>query len=393
MKLLIVSPKFHPVIGGGETYVLNSAKQMHAQGAEVHIAAEPHADRNIADYPFVVHEIEGLSDSKLDVINGTANLHRLVEELKPDMIHVHGYFGLIIVGFVNIKNIPVVASVHSTPVWGTRIVGGMDSFETELSFARRVTAMARPGLLTAANEVYADAAIKIADGNVPVAVLPYPVDADYFISGNRAVYRDQFGLKDTDKLILVPSRIIERKGIREAVLAMNDLPEDFYLCLPGAVEPLDANFWKSVTEEPVYSRVKGRILIPKDKVIYDGMPDLYSAADIIAMPSYYEGAPVATVEAMASCKPFVGADSQGINGFIRHEKNGLLVPKKNPKELAQAILKSSKSPEQNEKYTTQARADIEELTWDKQIAVLLNAYKQVADATAESVEDKRTQLA
>jgi glycosyltransferase involved in cell wall biosynthesis len=59
------------------------------------------------------------------------------------------------------------------------------------------------------------------------------------------------------------------------------------------------------------------------------MPAVYGATDIVAMPSYYEGAPVATVEAMASGKPFVGADSQGINGFINHRGNGLLVPQKN----------------------------------------------------------------
>ncbi len=74
----------------------------------------------------------------------------------------------------------------------------------------------------------------------------------------------------------------------------------------------------------IFQRVKRRLIIPSKEFQYFDMPRLYAACDIVAMPSYYEGAPVATVEAMASGKPFVGADSQGINSFIRHNENGLL---------------------------------------------------------------------
>lgn len=67
---------------------------------------------------------------------------------------------------MNVHNIPVVVSVHSTPVWGVRIVGGMGNFETELSFARHVISMVRPKLLIAANDVYAEAAVKASAGNI-----------------------------------------------------------------------------------------------------------------------------------------------------------------------------------------------------------------------------------
>lgn len=90
MKLLIVSPKFHPIIGGGETYVLNSAKRLHQHGAEVHMAVEPHHKRKLGDYPFTVHEVEGLSDNSLDVIKATANLSKLIVDINPDILHVHG---------------------------------------------------------------------------------------------------------------------------------------------------------------------------------------------------------------------------------------------------------------------------------------------------------------
>ncbi len=375
MKVLVISPKFHPVIGGGETYVLNSVKQLHQAGVDVSIAVEPNVQRNTSDYPYPVFEIGGLSDNTLDVTKATAGLHQLIDSLQPDVIHVHGYYALLIVGLCGFHNIPTVASVHSTPVWGERIVGGMNSFEAELQFARGVLDVSEPLVLTAANQVYSDAAKKIAQHRVDVKTMPYPVDIEHFHDQTDQKMRSEFGLGEHDVLIMTPSRIIERKGIKEAVLALAKLPDNFYLCLPGAFEPLDKGYWESVTSHQEYKRAAKRIIVPSRKLLYDDMPYLYAASDIIAMPSYYEGAPVATVEAMASGKPFVGADSQGINSFIRHEKNGLLVPKKSTTELSEAILKVSLDTSLQQHLTSQALEDIRYLSWNRQLPAIISMYK------------------
>jgi glycosyltransferase involved in cell wall biosynthesis len=313
----------------------------------------------------------------LNVITATANLYKLIQSLRPDIIHAHGYFALLALGLSNPKRIPIIASIHSTPVWGERIVGGMNSFEAELNFARSVLDLAKPRLLTAANKVYAEAAEKIVEHKVGVVVRPYPVDIDFFYRQDNRTMREKFGLSKDDQLILTPSRIIERKGIKEIILALNELPDNFYLCLPGAVEPLDKEFWKVICADPIYQKVQHRVIIPEHPLLYDDMPLLYAASDIIAMPSYYEGAPVATVEAMASAKPFVGADSQGINSFIHNEKNGLLVPKKSTLELAKAILRLSKDKPLQERLTKQARQDIEHLSWGRHLPILLDTYANV----------------
>ncbi len=377
MKILIISPKFHPIIGGGETFVLNSINRLHSAGINISIAVEPLAERNVDNYPYGVYEINGLSDSKLDIIAATAGLHKLIERLNPDIIHVHGYFGLLVVGLCNHRNIPVIASIHSTPVWGERIIGGMDSFEAELSFARGVIDLARPKLLTAANQVYAEAANKIVRGKLPVEAVPYPVDITLFTAKENPQLRQEFGLSDNDILIMTPSRVIPRKGIKEIVRALVHLPSNYYLCLPAAVEPLDTVFWESLKSQASYPSIKNRIIIPSRKFLYEDMPKLYAASDIIAMPSYYEGAPVATVEAMASGKPFIGADSQGINSFIRNNQNGLLVPQQSVAKLAEAILFLSKNIELQKRLADQAVKDIGYLSWEVQLPTLIKLYESV----------------
>lgn len=386
MRILVVSPKFHPVIGGGETFALNSIKYFKAVGMKTAVAVEPHSARNPDGYPFPVYEIEGLSDTKLDVVKASAALYRLIEQLHPDVIHAHGYFALLALSLANHTQIPIVASIHSTPVWGKRIVGGMDDFGAELNFVRSILDAAQPEVLTAANDVYARAAKRIVEGRkTHVKVFPYPIDIHRFHNGNVPTLRSKYNLNPTDCLILTPSRIIERKGIREIIGAIGHLPDNYYLFLPAAADPLDRKFWSSIIEDPSYMRAADRIIIPPRPILYDDMPLLYAASDVIAMPSYYEGAPVATVEAMASGKPFIGADSQGINGFIRHGSNGMLVPPRSIIPLAEGVRRLYEDKPLSLALANQAYQDIQTLSWETRLPQLVEILGSVANCQKKLV--------
>lgn len=41
MRVLVVSPKFHPVVGGGETFALDAVEQLHSKSVTIAVAAEP----------------------------------------------------------------------------------------------------------------------------------------------------------------------------------------------------------------------------------------------------------------------------------------------------------------------------------------------------------------
>ncbi len=370
----MISPKFHPIVGGGETFILNSVEQLHQAGVDVSIAVEPNQNRQLENYPYPVCEINGLCDDKLDVIKSADGLSQLIDTLKPDLLHVHGYFALLATGLANNRKVPVIVSIHSTPVWGERIVGGMSGFEQELFFARQITAWTKPEIITAANEVYAQAAKKIVGGETLVRTFPYPILQQFYEVTERSKYRKAFGLREEDILLTVPSRVIERKGIKEAVVALSKLPTNYFLCLPCASQPQDKEYWADVQTSLEYQSVSKRIIVPKDMVLPADMPLLYAATDIVIMPSYYEGAPVATIEAMASKRPFIGADAQGINNFITHGENGLLVPKKSTSALAQAIVQLANDTHLQVLFTAQASADVQRLSWVKQLPRLLEMY-------------------
>lgn len=377
MKILVVSPKFYPVVGGGETFVLHSMEQLYIAGHDVSIAVEPHHDRRLEIFPYGVYEIEGLSDVRLDTVMAADGLYKLIKQLKPEIIHVHGYFGLLAIALANINNIPIIVSIHSTPVWGERIIGGMSSFKQELFYTKQIIALAKPKIMTAANDVYARAAKKINHTLTNIQVFPYPLLSSYFEEHDRNKYREELRLCSDDVLITVPSRIVERKGIREAVEALSFLPKEYKLCLPCAVAPLDKRYWTSIVKGKAFKNVKNRIIIPELPILPSQMPDLYAATDVVVMPSYYEGAPVATVESMASRKPFVGTDCQGINGFISSGKNGLLVSPKSVQPLANAIQNIWDDKELQKRCVVQAYNNVRKIDWKYQLPVLIELYKSL----------------
>ncbi|MCF8088137.1 MAG: glycosyltransferase [Desulfotignum sp.] len=65
---------------------------------------------------------------------------------------------------------------------------------------------------------------------------------------------------------------------------------------------------------------------------------LLAQFDIFVLSSLYEGLPLCILEAMAAARPVVATDAEGTNAVVHHGKTGLLVPLKDPENLAAALL-------------------------------------------------------
>ncbi len=68
------------------------------------------------------------------------------------------------------------------------------------------------------------------------------------------------------------------------------------------------------------------------------MPEYYAISDLVVLPSLKEATSITGLEAMACGKPLVGTNVGGIPSLIENGKNGFLVPPKNSKKLANAIV-------------------------------------------------------
>lgn len=126
--------------------------------------------------------------------------------------------------------------------------------------------------------------------------------------------RNQFGIKENEKVVLFSGRINPEKGVLEVIKAVSALSDqDIKLLIAGA------DFYGLNTTSPYEKKVKeasvqlGNRIIFTGYVNYEDMPLIYKLADVAVLPSIWEEpAGLTIIEAMACGVPVVTTKSGGI---------------------------------------------------------------------------------
>ena len=104
------------------------------------------------------------------------------------------------------------------------------------------------------------------------------------------------------------------------------------------------------------------------------VPDLLCAADVLAIPSLYEGTAGVALEAMALRCPVVCTDLPGVRGVWRDGDNALLVPVSDPVALADALARVLTDADLAGKLRGAGAADFEARFTIEVAAVAMEAF-------------------
>jgi len=143
--------------------------------------------------------------------------------------------------------------------------------------------------------------------------------------------------------VLMIARLLKDKGVREYVAAARIVrarhPDVAFRLLgigdshPDAIPERDLQAW-----------------VQEGLIEYLGWLDdvrpAIAAATLFVLPSYREGTPRTTMEALAMGRPVVTTDVPGCRETVEHGSNGYLVPARDVPALAQAIERFITNPEQ-----------------------------------------------
>lgn len=171
----------------------------------------------------------------------------------------------------------------------------------------------------------------------------YPVDREHA--------RKQLGIRSDAFLIGFGAEDVRsrRKGVGSLLEALNHLSteKDVEGIVFGSGEIATTGQMKKIHQLGYVDSVDRQRLI-------------YSAADVVIVPSTEDNQPQVGLEAMACGTPVIGFDTCGIPEMVQHNKTGLLAAPGNPEDLAHQISWIINNPLQRRQMGIEARKMMEQ---------------------------------
>lgn len=110
----------------------------------------------------------------------------------------------------------------------------------------------------------------------------------------------------------------------------------------------------------------------------DDVPAVMAAADIIVLPSWSEGLPLAVLEAMACGKPVIATPVGGVERAIQDGVSGCLIPPGEPATLAEAVMRMLRDPDLAARIGSAARKRAEtEFSLDTFVRRIESLYEEL----------------
>ena len=155
----------------------------------------------------------------------------------------------------------------------------------------------------------------------------------------------------SEPIFLMVARLLVDKGVREYVEAAKIVSSSFSSVKFQLAGKLDQNP-SSISANELQSWIN------KGDMEYLGemksVQSILKSCKYFVLPSYYrEGTPRSTLEALATGRPVITTDAPGCRETVIHEKNGLLVPIKDPVALANAMIRLLKEKDESIKKMAQ----------------------------------------
>lgn len=150
------------------------------------------------------------------------------------------------------------------------------------------------------------------------------------------IIKDEIGVDNGKLVITMIARLYWSKGIKELVKAARMLSKKYNNLVFLIVGWIDKGNPDAISKEFVSEASNEFIKFTGKR---GDIREMLYLTDIYVLPSYREGMPRTVLEAMAMEKPIVTTNAPGCRETVENGVNGLLVPIKNSKILAEAIEK------------------------------------------------------
>ena len=325
---------------GAERHLLQLLPGLAATGVDIHLIVLVESDKPMDD--FVAMAADGGIHVERMVIRhhiDVSLLPRLTTRLRaiaPDLVHTHllhaDLYGTLAARYLHV---PSVISRHNDNAF--RYTPPMRLLN------RGLWCLARGGI--AISEAVRRFCIEVEGANPSkIHTIHYGLPASELTQSEKVSARqnllDTLGLPPQAFLFGTVSRLIEQKGLADAITAFHAIHSDYtnsYLLITG----------EGMLRNDLIAKVAALGL--SDRVRFLGWRedarDIMAGLDVFLMPSLWEGFGLVLLEAMACRLPIIGTDVSAIPEIVLDEQTGLIVPPHSPDDLAGAMRRLAEDPQ------------------------------------------------
>ena len=289
-------------------------------------------------------DITYLERSKFDPMTLPAML-RLVDSRRIDILHLHGYgattFGRLAGAM---RGVPTILHEHAnltTTPWFQKVADRLLEPATDIALA---VSESTADFVVGARQI-PRSKVKVVYLGVPLEEFSRPRSADEV-----AAARLELGIAPGEFAVGTVTRLHDSKGnsylVDAAARVVRERPTArFFLVGEGPL--LDG------------LQAQAAALGLGDRFAFTGfrrdVAATLSAFDLSVFPSLWEGTPITAFEALAMGKPIVSTDADGLLDILRHDRDAIIVPRRDAGALAARIVWAMDHPEERMRLSAAAR--------------------------------------
>lgn len=359
-------------IGGAGRYLLNLLSQPAFSGIEVLVAC-PEGELGKR---FDAMGVRRIAISGRDVSYSsrlTKDLCRLIKREQPDLVHTHSSLSGRIAA--RLLRVPVVYTKRNL----VRIPNEKGIVPPKAgTFRQLFNRLAASALSDRVIAVSAGVQKELVESGIKssmVAAIPNGIDLSPYVPkwSQKEAPRVKEGAAKKGMLVGTVARLHRQKALdvllEAAKMVLSSEPSVRFVI--GGTGPLEEELKTKIRELRLESYVKMAGFI-------GDVPGFLSNLDVYVLSSDYEGLPLAVLEAMGAGLPVVSTAVGGVPEAVVDGLNGILVPPRQPKALAQAIVRFLVDPDMGRTMGIAGRERAEELFDAKVMAEkTVNVYRRL----------------
>jgi glycosyltransferase involved in cell wall biosynthesis len=273
------------------------------------------------------------------------HLMRILREKQADVLHMHGYgattFGRLCARKLKIPAVLHEHANHTNTPWFQKVADRILAPHTDLAIA-----------VSESTAEFTTRARLMPAERTKVVYLGSPLDefARARTAEEVSAARAALGIAPETIAVGTVTRLMPSKGNQYLVDAVKEIT---------ARQPRARVYIAGEGELETELRDQARSLALGDRLVFLGfqrdIAAVLSALDIVVFPSLWEGTPLTAFEALASGKPLVATDADGLLDILTDRKDALVVPKRNAGALARAVIDVIEQPGLAERLSAESR--------------------------------------